>query len=107
MPDREQQEPAAAPETPTASAAAAQAAENNDHQHGRTKFATDCSAEHAASLECISNNYGNQHEVCQSYFDAYKRCRAMENERRRAERAAASGAGGGGSSSWFGGFFGG
>jgi len=52
-----------------------------------SKLETDCSKEQRASLDCISQNYGSQHEACVPQFEAYKKCRAAENERRRAENA--------------------
>jgi hypothetical protein len=52
----------------------------------RTKFATDCSTQHAASLRCIEDNYTNK-DVCQSFFDNYKQCRREERQRRLDENA--------------------
>jgi hypothetical protein len=46
----------------------------------RTKFLTDCAQEHAASLQCISDNYDNRN-ACQQFFDAYKQCRREEKQR--------------------------
>ena len=50
----------------------------------RSKFATDCSIQHRASLECIEDNYVNR-DVCQPFFDAYITCRRDERERRLAK----------------------
>jgi hypothetical protein len=47
-----------------------------------SKFATDCKKEHAASLNCIQDNYDNKDVACQPFFEAYKACRAGERERR-------------------------
>jgi len=50
-----------------------------------SKFSTDCRVEHQASLTCISENYGNQEQACQSYYQNYKKCRQAEHERRLEE----------------------
>jgi hypothetical protein len=52
----------------------------------RSKFLTDCSQQHAASLRCIENNYQKK-DVCQEFFDNYKKCRREERERRLAENS--------------------
>lgn len=46
------------------------------------RFLTNCASEHKESLQCIERNYNNR-SVCQPFFDAYKECRAEENEKRR------------------------
>mmetsp|Transcript_26539 Transcript_26539/g.40172 ORF Transcript_26539/g.40172 Transcript_26539/m.40172 type:complete len:118 (-) Transcript_26539:1111-1464(-) len=48
----------------------------------RTKFATDCSVQHRASLACIEDNYTTKETKCQQFFQAYKQCRREERERR-------------------------
>mmetsp|Transcript_20020 Transcript_20020/g.29681 ORF Transcript_20020/g.29681 Transcript_20020/m.29681 type:complete len:127 (+) Transcript_20020:112-492(+) len=48
----------------------------------RTKFATDCTAQHRASLACIEDNYTTKDAVCHTFFQAYKQCRREERERR-------------------------
>ena len=50
-----------------------------------SKFYTDCSKQHRASLTCLMDNQG-QRDVCQPFFDAYKECRKAENARRREEK---------------------
>lgn len=51
------------------------------------RFLTNCAKEHKESLQCIEQNYTNR-AVCQPFFDAYKLCRAGENEQRKAANAA-------------------
>ena len=46
-----------------------------------SKLQTDCSHEHAASLQCLADNLGSR-EACQTFFDNYKDCRKAENQRR-------------------------
>lgn len=58
----------------------------------RTKFATDCSLQHSASLHCIEDNYTNK-EVCQTFFDDYKKCRRDERQKRLEENAKKKGRG--------------
>lgn len=52
----------------------------------RSKFQTECAEEHAASLQCILDNYDNR-SACQTFFDAYKKCRSEENQRVRENNA--------------------
>jgi hypothetical protein len=59
-------------------------------------FATNCAAEHKGSLQCIERNYSNR-SACQPFFDAYKQCRAGENEKRKAANAGPEGE----SQGWF------
>ena len=47
-----------------------------------SKLVTDCRAQQMASLACIEENYHNKDAACASYFDAYKRCRREEHERK-------------------------
>ena len=54
------------------------------------RFLTNCAAEHKESLQCIERNYNNR-SVCQPFFDAYKECRADENDKRKQANAAAGG----------------
>lgn len=60
------------------------------------KFLTNCAAEHSDSLKCIERNYDNR-GACQPFFDAYKECRTVENEKRKEKNSQSSGGG----SSWF------
>ena len=53
-------------------------------------FQTTCAKEHSASLKCIERNYQNRN-ACTEFFDAYKTCRAAENERRKEANARSSG----------------
>jgi hypothetical protein len=52
----------------------------------RSKFATDCSTQHRASLACIEQNYGNK-DVCQNFFNDYISCRREEHERKLIENS--------------------
>lgn len=52
------------------------------HGKQRTKFVTDCTVQHRASLACIEDNYLDRKEVCQPFFDSYRACRREERERR-------------------------
>jgi hypothetical protein len=61
----------------------------DSHGKQRSKFVTDCSTQHSASLACIEANYEKK-EVCQSFFDAYILCRREERERRLAQNATRS-----------------
>eukprot|EP00557_Chaetoceros_sp_GSL56_P011728 CAMPEP_0176480076 /NCGR_PEP_ID=MMETSP0200_2-20121128/2084_1 /TAXON_ID=947934 /ORGANISM="Chaetoceros sp., Strain GSL56" /LENGTH=113 /DNA_ID=CAMNT_0017876171 /DNA_START=16 /DNA_END=357 /DNA_ORIENTATION=- len=58
--------------------------------HQRSKFMTDCSKEHRNSLQCIEDNY-DKRETCQPFFDAYKKCRKDEHDRKMEENARLSG----------------
>ena len=53
---------------------------------GIAQHYTDCQKQHMESLHCIEENYNNR-GVCQPFFNAYRDCRAKENERRRQENA--------------------
>ena len=60
---------------------------NLDHRgKQRSKFLTNCKEQHAASLQCIQDNYDDR-SVCQPFFDAYKKCRKEERERHLEENA--------------------
>lgn len=54
----------------------------DEHGKQRTKFATDCTAQHRASLACIEDNYTTKETDCQRFFQDYKQCRREERERR-------------------------
>jgi hypothetical protein len=43
---------------------------------------TDCRIQQRASLACIEVNYQNKDQVCAAYFEAYKKCRKEEHERK-------------------------
>jgi len=58
----------------------------------KSKFSTDCKVQHSNSLTCIENNYDNK-QVCQPFFDAYKKCRYEEHKRRLEMNAKMSGGG--------------
>jgi len=59
----------------------------DEHGNIRSKFMTACQEEHAASLKCIDDNYENKAFACKSFFDAYKKCKTVEHERRLEENA--------------------
>ena len=56
----------------------------------RSKLFTDCSKEHRESLKCINDNMGDK-DPCNSFFDAYKKCRTEEHQRKLEENARRSG----------------
>lgn len=72
--------------------------EIDDRGQQRSKHYTDCKKEHSASLRCIEENY-EKRELCQKFFDDYKKCRKEERERRLEENAKKTG--GGAWSSWW------
>jgi len=51
-----------------------------------TKFVTSCEMEHSRSLKCVVDNYEKK-DVCQPFFDDYKRCRGEERKLRLQENA--------------------
>jgi hypothetical protein len=51
-----------------------------------TKFFTHCEPERSRSLKCIEDNYEKKN-VCQTFFDDYKKCRGEERKRRLEENA--------------------
>mmetsp|Transcript_12194 Transcript_12194/g.29788 ORF Transcript_12194/g.29788 Transcript_12194/m.29788 type:complete len:130 (+) Transcript_12194:141-530(+) len=51
---------------------------------GASKLVTDCRIQQRESLACIEENYHNKNEACAAQFEAYKRCRREEHERRPA-----------------------
>lgn len=53
-----------------------------DRTGGASKLVTDCRAQQRASLACIEENYQNKDRACAEYFDAYKKCRREEHERK-------------------------
>ena len=61
----------------------------------RSQFYTGCQSQHRESLQCIEDNYENK-QVCEPYFDAYRRCRQEEHKKRLEENARMSGGGNGG-----------
>jgi len=56
------------------------------HGKQRSKFLTNCKEQHAASLQCIQDNYDNR-SACEPFFAAYKKCRKEERERHLKENA--------------------
>ena len=50
------------------------------------KFMTSCAQEHSNSLQCIERNYQNR-SACEPFFQAYKACRKLENDKRLEENA--------------------
>lgn len=58
-----------------------------EHQgHTTAKFLTNCAEEHSNSLECIERNYQNR-SACEPFFQAYKACRKLENQKRLDDNA--------------------
>ena len=43
-----------------------------------TAYHSMCSKEHAASLNCITDNYETKDETCSIFFEEYKSCRKLE-----------------------------
>lgn len=62
----------------------------NDCKSGASKQHTDCRVEQRASLACIEENYQNKDQACVKYFEAYKRCRREEHERKLEANARSS-----------------
>lgn len=62
----------------------------NDCKSGASKQYTDCRAEQRASLACIEENYQNKNQACGEYFEAYKKCRREEHERKLEANARSS-----------------
>ena len=66
---------------------------SNNHENeksGASKLVTDCRVQQRASLACIEENYENKNEACAHYFEAYKKCRREEHERKLEANAKAS-----------------
>ena len=61
--------------------------------HQRSKLVTSCSTEHRNSLECINDNY-DRWDICEPFFQAYKKCRKEEHQRKMEENARLSGGNG-------------
>ena len=53
-----------------------------DKTGGASKLVTDCRIQQRASLACIEENYHNKDVACSTFFDAYKKCRREEHERK-------------------------
>jgi hypothetical protein len=53
-----------------------------DKTGGASKLHTDCRIQQRASLACIEENYQNKDQACAAYFEAYKKCRKEEHERK-------------------------
>ena len=53
-----------------------------DKTGGASKLVTDCRVQQRASLACIEENYQNKDQACARFFDAYKKCRREEHERK-------------------------
>ena len=49
---------------------------------GASKHVTDCRQQQRESLRCIEENYINKDKVCVPFFEAYKKCRREEHERK-------------------------
>lgn len=49
---------------------------------GASKHVTDCRQQQRESLRCIEENYTNKDKVCVPFFEAYKKCRREEHERK-------------------------
>ncbi|KAL3810955.1 hypothetical protein ACHAXA_005371 [Cyclostephanos tholiformis] len=62
----------------------------NDKTGGASRLVTDCRAQQRASLACIEENYRNKDMACADFFDAYKKCRREEHERKLDANARAS-----------------
>jgi hypothetical protein len=62
----------------------------NDCKSGASKQYTDCRVEQRASLACIEENYQNKNQACGEYFEAYKKCRREEHERKLEANARSS-----------------
>jgi hypothetical protein len=58
----------------------------------KSKFTTDCKVQHSNSLNCIEENYENK-GVCEPFFEAYKKCRREEHQRKLEMNAKMSGGG--------------
>jgi cytochrome c oxidase assembly protein subunit 23 len=56
------------------------------HGKQRSKFLTNCKKEHAASLQCINDNYDDRAK-CEEFFIAYKKCRKEEREQHLEQNA--------------------
>ncbi|KAL7542734.1 hypothetical protein ACHAXR_012058 [Thalassiosira sp. AJA248-18] len=62
----------------------------NKKSGGASKLVTDCRTQQRASLACIEENYQNKNQACAAYFEAYKKCRKEEHERKLEANARAS-----------------
>lgn len=57
----------------------------------KSKFFTDCKQEYLASINCRLENFDHKASgSCETFFDEYKACRKLENERRLEENAGKS-----------------
>ena len=63
---------------------------STDEKSGASKLVTDCRVQQRASLACIEENYHNKNEACAGFFEAYKKCRREEHERKLEANARAS-----------------
>ena len=70
-------------------------ADKKTEKSGASKLKTDCRVQQRASLRCIEENYENKDQACAEYFEAYKKCRREEHQRKLDENAKLSGGGGG------------
>lgn len=70
-------------------------ADKKTEKSGASKLKTDCRVQQRASLRCIEENYENKDQACAKYFEAYKKCRREEHQRKLDENAKLSGGGGG------------
>jgi hypothetical protein len=62
----------------------------NDSKSGASKQYTDCRVQQRESLTCIEENYQNKDQACVKYFEAYKKCRREEHERKLEANARSS-----------------
>lgn len=60
--------------------------------HHKSKFTTHCQVQHSNSLKCIEENYDNRN-VCEPFFDTYKKCRREEHQMKLERNARMSGGG--------------
>lgn len=56
----------------------------------KSKFLTNCQTQHSNSLKCIEENYEDR-SACQPFFDAYKKCRYEEHQKKLEMNAKMSG----------------
>jgi hypothetical protein len=66
---------------------------NETENNNVSKLMTDCRVQQRASLKCIEENYQNKNQACAEYFEAYKKCRRVEHQRKLDENAKRSGGG--------------
>ena len=57
----------------------------SDKNDTASRLVTECRAQQRASLQCIEDNYQSKAQACADYFEAYKKCRRDEHERKLQE----------------------